>query len=772
MKELQKIPKQIMISKEDILKQGVLFENQGKIEEALKKYEEAITQYPDYADSYIKRANIFKQQGEIDLALIDYNEAIRKNQQFAEAYMHRGILFKQKGEIELALNDYNEAIRFNPEYADAYINRGILFKQKGEIGQALKDYNEAIRVNPKYADAYINRGVLYKQNNEIENALQDYNEAIKLNPENSIALMNRGVLYKKIGENEKALQDYNKALEFNPNYATAYMNRGILHKQKGEIGQALKDYNDAIRLNPNYASAYVNRGALYQQKGEIQNALQDYNEAIKLNPNYETAYIKIEDVFKHLEEEAAKKINTLIYATAYMNRGVLYKKNKQNIKALDDFNMAIKLNNNYADAYMNRGNHFFQNSKMIQALKDYEYALKLEPDQPLYLTNLASYYLKQLQHDIAQTYIIKAEETLDKFKTQQQQQQKWNLSNSNLKYIKKELYLLKQIQIQNETAKNQFKYLSDQLKQKLPESIQILYKKVQENLNKIYQPINIQLDQNFLQDQIINLIKEVNALIQEMNKIKEENKETKQTIQNLQNLEVNQISQQLKELNENQNMYYNSLYWNLKYYLDSMNLISTDLFQNNHDAIIESNSEKAVSNAHQVFNKLTSFADSIPIIGNVFKIFNSGLDFVFQHYKEDKFKTRLEKLNSIIQAGSIGAEKIENEIQFASIELSKNIEANLSDKQQQTQFRKILQQSLKEEKQDFRNNEYWIAGLTDAFIILKNLEKNRDNIIQNLRQVKLRQIIIQQAKEQIGGQNEKNQRANDQKCPCPYCIVQ
>jgi len=50
-------------------------------------------------------------------AIAEYDEAIRLNPQYAEAYNDRGIAYCNLGEHQRAIEDLNEAIRLDPQLA-------------------------------------------------------------------------------------------------------------------------------------------------------------------------------------------------------------------------------------------------------------------------------------------------------------------------------------------------------------------------------------------------------------------------------------------------------------------------------------------------------------------------------------------------------------------------------------------------------------------------------------------------------------------------------
>ena len=191
---------------------GLTFQDQGKHEEAIKHYDEAILRKPD-ADAYNNRGNAKFVLGLHRDAIADCDRAIHINPQFAKAYYNRGAAKRELGRHEAAITDHNEAIRINPQYAAAYNDRGIAKDALGRHHEAIADYDQAIRINPQYAVAYTNRGNAKGMLGRYEEAIADFNEASRINPQFAATYCNRGNANKEIGEYEKARPDFQRALE-------------------------------------------------------------------------------------------------------------------------------------------------------------------------------------------------------------------------------------------------------------------------------------------------------------------------------------------------------------------------------------------------------------------------------------------------------------------------------------------------------------------------------------------------------------------------------
>ena len=96
------------------------------------------------------------------------------------------------------------------------------------------------------------------------------------------------------------------------------------------------------------------RGFAWRNKGDADRAIQDFELAIKLDPNY---------------------------ALAYFNRANAFFDKKDLDRAIVDYDQAIKLEANFAAAYNNRGLIWDDKRDYDRAIKDFDQAIRLNPER-------------------------------------------------------------------------------------------------------------------------------------------------------------------------------------------------------------------------------------------------------------------------------------------------------------------------------------------------------------------------------------------------------
>ena len=97
-----------------------------------------------------------KGQGKLDEAIREYQEAIRLKPDFAAAQSDLGVALAEQGKFEPAIAAQREAIRLQPDDANYHHRLGYVLQKSGSLARAISEYREAIRLGPDLSVAHNN----------------------------------------------------------------------------------------------------------------------------------------------------------------------------------------------------------------------------------------------------------------------------------------------------------------------------------------------------------------------------------------------------------------------------------------------------------------------------------------------------------------------------------------------------------------------------------------------------------------------------------------
>jgi tetratricopeptide (TPR) repeat protein len=277
--------------------QGLTLLGQGKFEQAIAQFDQALVLGWETAELYHQRAwachewQYYEGGCSYEQAIADYTRAIKLDPRNPDHYGDRAWSYVHLPDIGLAITDYTKAIELEPQEPRYYYWRGWTYTQMKEVDLAIADYNRAIELDPDYVYAYINRGQTYQDQGDYQAAIRDYDKAIEINPQEAwAAYLNRGIIYdQQLGNSSQALSDLNKAVELAPNDPNPYFHRGVYFLRLEQWEALISDMTQAIPLAPTWPDLYGHRGYAYRQLGQVAEAWADYEKFLELtegNPGY------------------------------------------------------------------------------------------------------------------------------------------------------------------------------------------------------------------------------------------------------------------------------------------------------------------------------------------------------------------------------------------------------------------------------------------------------------------------------------------------------
>ncbi len=224
---LRRVAERNNVNSESLVKLAKLemaFENDNK---ATRQINRAIKADPDNAYAWFIKGYIYEEQGKMEDAIKHYTISIEKDADFVEPYINLGILYSDRGSA-MAADYFSGALNIDPNNVNAMYLLGLHYQEQEKYDKAVSSYQNIIAANPDYPHSYYNIGYIALVHQEdYDKAIEFMNKAIEVQPAFYRAYYNLGYAYELKGNYQKAREAYKKSLQIMPNFEKAVegMNR-------------------------------------------------------------------------------------------------------------------------------------------------------------------------------------------------------------------------------------------------------------------------------------------------------------------------------------------------------------------------------------------------------------------------------------------------------------------------------------------------------------------------------------------------------------------
>ena len=204
---------------------GLILMQEGRYKYALKHFQTALKNKPDWAEAQINIAQLYLKLDDPDNAKSFAQKAVKSNPSIFKAWMILGSCAHELGDQALALDAFQNAVKrasaANPDQmAEALNALGGVYADYDMYDESIKWFEKALEVKHDYALSWNNLGLALRMTNKHDKALDAYDRAIDIAPSYTSAISNRADLLTFLGRGEEAYNDY-KQIYSHPGFSQA-----------------------------------------------------------------------------------------------------------------------------------------------------------------------------------------------------------------------------------------------------------------------------------------------------------------------------------------------------------------------------------------------------------------------------------------------------------------------------------------------------------------------------------------------------------------------
>jgi len=170
---------------------------------AVTLWGDTVRKSPQKVRPHNNLGNALKSQGKIEEAIVHFNQALQINPAYAKAYNNLGTALAAQGKTEEAIKHFGIALSINPGNAEAHSNIGVALATQGKIEKAIAHFKAALNLKPDHAKVHSNLGAAFVRKGQLQEALKHFQIALRLMPGDVQTYKNLQICLKLIKQNKK-----------------------------------------------------------------------------------------------------------------------------------------------------------------------------------------------------------------------------------------------------------------------------------------------------------------------------------------------------------------------------------------------------------------------------------------------------------------------------------------------------------------------------------------------------------------------------------------
>jgi len=267
----------------------IYFKSLGKVDEAVRCYEEVLEKDPENPSALLGLAAIYESQGEWLKCISALDRAATAMKDFEEMgniFFRIGMMKKEKLlDLSGALEAFNAVLEVYPDHPKVMDTLEEIFETQGDwkryagilevkLSRTSSD-EEKVKLLMRLKD------IASSKMNDMKRSINYLEQALAIKPADSLIRKSLIDAYIAIGNNDAACkmieelikEEERKGVKRSKDLSSYMCMLGRVDEQRGNLQDALKRYEEAIKMDPANVLANFSLGAIYEKTGEIEKGM-------------------------------------------------------------------------------------------------------------------------------------------------------------------------------------------------------------------------------------------------------------------------------------------------------------------------------------------------------------------------------------------------------------------------------------------------------------------------------------------------------------------
>ena len=218
------IPKSIAMTAQEYFERGNMLYKEGRNEEALEAYEQAIQRDEKLAAPWNGKGNVYAILRDYEQALYCFDQAIQCDENLANPWNGKGNVFFEFKDYEQAIFCYNQSIQRDENWAYPWYGKGNVYVELDDYEQAIFCHEQAIQTDKNFPYSWTGKGHAHAALNDFEKALFCYEQAIRGDDKTASPWNGKGIVYDARKDYEASKINFIRAFLLEENRQISYNN--------------------------------------------------------------------------------------------------------------------------------------------------------------------------------------------------------------------------------------------------------------------------------------------------------------------------------------------------------------------------------------------------------------------------------------------------------------------------------------------------------------------------------------------------------------------
>jgi len=295
---------------ENLLKAGILAQQQGDYTAAIKDYQRVLKLHPEMAELRANLGAALAHEGRFQEAITEDRLALSAMPGNAQIKMNLGLAYFKKGDYAKAEEVFRQIHQVEPDNPQIAILLGDSEVRSGQAQAAVAMLTPLEAGNSQNPDfEYVLGSALIQAGNLHDGVARVQKVAEATGAADSYLLA--GSTYLDLHDFAHAKTDLEEALRLNPDLPRVHALTGIARDMTGDATSAVPEFRDELKRNPEDFDSNLYLGAILYKERQMDEAKPYLYKALQLKPTSELALYEAalwentsgqyEDAAKHLE---------------------------------------------------------------------------------------------------------------------------------------------------------------------------------------------------------------------------------------------------------------------------------------------------------------------------------------------------------------------------------------------------------------------------------------------------------------------------------------